>query len=74
MSQSLNHELLEISDLLKVNKFSLNAKKTHHMLLTSKRIHKPSAWIAINGHSIDEVQYTRFLGVYIDDKTNWRKI
>ena len=67
MSQSLNHELLEISDLLKVNKLSLNAKKTRYMSLTSERNKKPSVSIAINGHSIDEVQYTRFLGVYIDD-------
>ena len=73
LSQSLNHELSEMSDWLKVNKLSLNVKKTHYMLLTSKRNQKPSVSIAIDGHSIDEVQYTRFLGVYIDNKLNWKK-
>ena len=43
------------------------------LLLTSKRNQKPSVSIAIDGHSIDEVQYTRFLGVYIDNKLNWKK-
>ena len=73
LSQSLNHELSEMSEWLKVNKLFLNVKKTHYMLLTSKRNQKPGVSIAIDGHSIDEVQYTRFLGVYIDDKLNWKK-
>ena len=29
--------------------------------------------IKIDGHSIAEVQDTKFLGVYIDNKLNWKK-
>ena len=48
-------------------------KKTHYTLLTSKRNHKSSVSITIDGHSIDEVQYAKYLGVYVDDKLNWKK-
>ena len=73
IEEMLNLELREISLWLKVNKLSLNVKKTHYMLFTNKRSHKPSICVNIDGHPIDEVQYTRFLGIYIDNKLNWKK-
>ena len=74
MVNSLNHELHDISLWLKVNKLSLNIKKTHYMVFTStrKNITDPLD-ISIDGCCIDKVQYTKFLGVYIDDKLNWKK-
>ena len=33
----------------------------------------PCIAINIEGHPIDEVSYTKFLGVYIDNKLNWKK-
>ena len=73
IEEMLNLELREISLWLKVNKLSLNVKKTYYMLFTNKRSHKPSICVNIDGHPIDEVQYTRFLGIYIDNKLNWKK-
>ena len=69
----LNQELQEISLWLKVNKLSLNIKKTHYMLFTNKRSAKPCISVDIDGDTIDAVEYTRFLGIYIDNKLNWKK-
>ena len=43
------------------------------MLFTSNRKTKPGIAISIEGYSIDEVSYTKFLGVYIDNRLNWKK-
>ena len=58
---------------LKVSKLSLNVKNTQYMLFTNKRSYKPNICVNINVHPIDEVQYTRFLGICIDNKFNWKK-
>ena len=41
--------------------------------LTSKRTSQPNHVIKIEGHKIDEVQNTKFLGVYLDNKINWKR-
>ena len=69
----INDELLEIAMWLKVNKLSLNIKKNHYMLFTSIKKPKSDIVISIEGHFIDEVSYTKFLGVYIDNRLNWKK-
>ena len=66
-------ELLEIPTWLKINKLSLNVRKTHHMIFTTKRKVKPSVALSIEGHSIDEVDNTKFLGIYLDNKMKWKK-
>ena len=73
IEEMLNQELQEILLWLKVNKLSLNIKRTHYMLFTNKRSTKPCISVDIDGHSIDAVEYTRFLGIYIDNKLNWKK-
>lgn len=73
ITKDLNHELVEISSWLKINKLSLNIKKTHYMLFSSKRNKPDNLCIKIDGSLIEEVEYTKFLGVYIDNKLNWKK-
>jgi len=55
-----------------VNKLSLNVKKTNFMLFSSKR-QKNDLRIAIDNYTIERVDVTKFLGVYIDDKLNWHE-
>ena len=69
----INSELAEISTWLKINKLSLNVKKTHHMIFTHKIKIQPSVALSIEGQPIDEVDNTKFLGVYLDNKINWKK-
>ena len=42
------------------------------MILTSKRTPKPDHVIKIEGHKLDEVQNTKFLGVFLDNKISWK--
>ena len=68
-----NEELEDISLWLKVNKLSLNIKKTHYILFTTKKIGSVTLNIRIDGCKVGKVRHTKFLGVYIDEKLNWKK-
>ena len=72
MEMNINSELAQISTWLKVNKLSLNIKKTHYMVFTRKQWQRHLS-IKIDGHPFEEVHDTKFLGVYIDNKLNWKK-
>ena len=62
LQDGVNHDLAVISKWLKVNKLSLNIKKTHYVCFTTKKQNK----------DIAEVTSSKFLGVIIDNKLNWR--
>ena len=68
----VNHDLAVITKWLKVNKLSLNIKKTHYICFTTKNKIKPDISLNIDGQYIAEVTSSKFLGVIIDDKLNWR--
>ena len=42
------------------------------MVFSNKNASKPDLQISIDGHSIDETDHTKFLGVIIDSKSNWK--
>ena len=42
------------------------------MVFSNKNASKPDLQISIDGHSIDETDRTKFLGVIIDSKLNWK--
>ena len=68
-----NAELKTISTWLKIKKLSLNVKKTHYMVISNKKGPVPDISIYIEGHLIDKVSCTKFLGVFIDEKLNWKR-
>ena len=70
--ETLNTELKEISLWLKANKLSLNIKKTHFMIFSSKNKPHPDMNINIDGEIINETSKTKFLGVIIDNKLSWK--
>ena len=71
--RGINFELGNISTWLKVNKLSLNVKKKHYMLFSNHKSKHMDAKITIDGHKIDQVVKTKFLGVVIDNKLNWKE-
>ena len=73
LQSQLNNELENISLWLKVNKLSLNIKKTHYMVFTRKRKITTDISLNIDGNLITEVSSTKFLGVYLDNKLTWKK-
>ena len=41
-------------------------------MFTNRNVSKPQLQISIDNHSIDETGHTKYLGVIIDSKLNWR--
>ena len=71
LARRINDELCNISTWLKVNKLSLNIKKTHYIIIHRKK--EPiSVRIKIENETIDKVKQTKFLGVVIDSKLSWK--
>ena len=68
----ISHDLASISEWLKSNKLTLNIKKTHFIVFTRNGATKPHVNLCIDGHSIGEVRKTKFLGVIIDNRLNWK--
>ena len=69
----ISHDLDSISEWLKSNKLSLNIKKTHFIVFTRNGTTKPHVNLCIDGHNIGEVTSTKFLGVIIDNRLNWKE-
>ena len=72
MESNINNELTEISLWLKVYKLSLNIKKIHYMVFSKKKTPRNELRLQIDGEAINEVYKTKFLGVIIDNKLNWK--
>ena len=71
LQQEIEMDLNRISEWLKINNLSLNIK-THFMVSSNKNASKPELQISIDGHSIDEIDHTKFIGVIINSKLNWK--
>ena len=67
----INSDLAEIAEWLKVNKLTLNINKTICMIF-SKRHNHADVSIKLEGKLITRVSQTKFLGVIINDKLNWK--
>ena len=72
IQDGVNHDLAIITKWLKANKLSLNIKKTYYMCFQQKNKVKPDISLKIDGEIIAEVTTSKFLGVIIDDKLNWK--
>ena len=67
---TLNKELVHLNNWFRYNKLSLNIKKSHYMLFGNNQ--KSSHEVVIDGLKLLPVTSTKFLGVIIDDKLNWK--
>ena len=68
----LNTELAKVSNWLAANKLSLNVKKSNFLHFHHGNNKKPNINLKLNGVSVDEKQVTKYLGIFIDDKLNWK--
>ena len=71
-SVNINNQLSKISELLKVNKLSLNTKKTKAMIfhMPQKQVATPK--LEIDGTSIEFVNSFNYLGITRDKHLNWQ--
>jgi hypothetical protein len=70
----VNNELKLISNWFKLNKLSLNIKKTNYMVFKNKHSTKKDQEykIVIDNNNLDKVHTSKFLGVLIDDNLSWK--
>jgi len=68
----INRELSNLSLWFKSNKLSLNINKTYFMFFGHKGI-TANLRIHIDGLNIERVSNTKFLGLQIDEKLNWKE-
>ena len=57
---------------LRCNRLSLNVLKTNYMIFTTKNKLSHDVDIFVNNVRIERVHVTKFLGVQIDSKLNWK--
>ena len=70
ITRILNAELAKLTICLSANKLTLNSFKSHFMIFHRARLKKTDINIAIilNNTNLEQVTFTKFLGLIIDDK------
>ena len=74
LEASLNQDLLNINNWLIANKLTLNMTKTEFMLIGSRqKLNSLSVLpdLEINGTQLNRVDFTKSLGVLIDENLTW---
>ena len=72
LCKNVSLELDKLNNWFAVNKLSLNISKTNFIIFGNRK-YKGDINIKINNFNIERVYVTKFLGVYIDHKLNWKK-
>lgn len=72
MVNTLNSELIKISDWLTSNKLTLNVSKTFFMVSSFTNLNDVNFNIKLKNNVLSKVNSIKFLGVTIDDKLNWK--
>ena len=72
---TVNQELSKLCEWFCANKLSLNVKKTNYIIFGNKilPVGHEDMNICLDGMQISRVEWTKFLGVHIDEKLNWQK-
>ena len=68
VEETINRELIHVSDWLVANKLSLNVKKSNVLLFRSKNVVTRNINIEINGVQAEEKEHAKYLGVLVDNK------
>ena len=69
---TVNSELKCIHEWICCNKLSLNVQKTQSMLFSNSMSILPEN-LSLMNTSIDLVDSTKFIGLFIDNKLSWKK-
>ena len=72
LNNVVNSELDKLNTRFIINKLSLNVSKTNYILFGNRKVHSDLD-IKIHNDKITRVSETKFLGVWIDEKLNWKK-
>ncbi len=73
IQDNLNNELDNLNIWLKLNRLSLNIKKTKFMIFKTTNKRTPDLQLHIEGIPIEQVFEFNFLGLTLDDKLRWNR-
>ena len=69
---NMNHDLTQLNDWFRANKLSLNVSKTNYVIFKKRStLPIPDNILYIGNDKLENVRYTKFLGLFIDDKLEW---
>ena len=68
----VNNELQKVNNWMKLNRLSINYDKTNYIIFTKKKL-KSVMNIKLEGHKLERVKETKYLGVMLNEKLNWSK-
>jgi hypothetical protein len=71
--RNVNAEMIQLCDWFSANKLSLNLDKTNYIIFNQPKIYKKTFSITMCGTTIERVNVCKFLGIYVDEKLNWKK-
>ena len=72
--KTMNSEMINVVDWLRINKLSLNLKKTHFIIFRRQRAKVTfSEKMIIDQKEIDQVEHTKFLGIVVDQNLSFNK-
>ena len=66
LEKSVNNELINISNWIKLNRLSINCNKTEYIFITNKK-KKPNYQIKIDKNVLTQSNCIKYLGVLIDE-------
>ena len=71
--EEVNIEIQKISTWFHTNELSLNTIKSNFIIFTpkGKKYNINSALIQVDGNKIKHVKFTKFLGIFIDERLSW---
>ena len=73
LTSHLNDQLKNVSTWLKANELSINVKKTKVMIFRPRQITLlVTSQIVLENKVLEQVDNTKFLGVYIDQHLDWK--
>ena len=72
LENMINDELINVVKWLDCNKLSLNVSKSHFIMFTTKKHLNQDVNIVLNNQRLTKLESTKFLGVYVDCKLNWK--
>lgn len=72
--ESINEDMAKINEYFRINKLTLNLKKTHYINFgRSKTAEEYSNGIDCEGTLIEHTKQLKFLGLHIDSQLSWAK-
>ena len=72
IERDINSELEKINVWLKLNKLSLNVKKTKSVIFNRKQKQIAATTLSINGENIENVEHFNFLSIILDENLSWK--